>query len=50
VIYSISWSKFNLVVCQETKMVSQLSTEAEYKAMTDATAELMWVQSVLQEL
>jgi hypothetical protein len=38
------------VVCQETKTVSQSSTEAEYKAMTDVTAELMWVQSVLQEL
>jgi hypothetical protein len=31
-------------------IVSQISTEAEYKAMTDATAEVMWVQSVLHKL
>jgi hypothetical protein len=31
-------------------MVPQSSTEAEYKAMTDATVEVMWVQTVLQEL
>jgi hypothetical protein len=30
--------------------VSRLSTEAEYKAMVDATAEVMWVQIVFQEL
>jgi hypothetical protein len=32
------------------KMVSQSSTEVEYKVMADATAELMWIQSILQEL
>jgi hypothetical protein len=30
--------------------VSRSSTEAEYKATADAIAELMWLQSVLQEL
>jgi hypothetical protein len=30
--------------------ISRSSTEAEYKAMADATAEVMWVQIVLQEL
>jgi hypothetical protein len=32
------------------KMVSRSSTEVEYKVMADATAELMWIQSILQEL
>jgi hypothetical protein len=31
------------------KTVSRLSTEAEYKAMADATAEVMWVQTILHE-
>jgi hypothetical protein len=31
-------------------MVSHSSTEAEYKTMTDATFEIMWVQTGLQEL
>jgi hypothetical protein len=31
-------------------MVSRSSTEVEYKAMANATAEIMWVQIVLQEL
>jgi hypothetical protein len=30
--------------------VSRSSTEAEYKSMANATAELMWVQSILKEL
>jgi hypothetical protein len=30
--------------------VSRSGTEVEYKAMPDATAELMWVQVLLQEL
>jgi hypothetical protein len=30
--------------------VSWSSTEAEYKSMANATAELMWVQSLLREL
>jgi hypothetical protein len=38
-------------VCKEAKKtVSRLSTEAEYKAMAGATAEIMWVQVVLCEL
>lgn len=30
--------------------VSRSTTEAEYKALANATAELMWVQKLLQEL
>src|SRR6185437_12465403 len=30
--------------------VSRSSTESEYKAMANATAELMWVQTLLKEL
>jgi len=30
--------------------VSRSSTEAEYKSMANATAELMWVQTLLSEL
>jgi hypothetical protein len=40
----ISWC------AKKQKTVSRSSTEVEYKAMTDATVELMWVQAVLQEL
>jgi hypothetical protein len=40
----ISWC------AKKQKIVSQSSNEAEYKAMADATTELMWIQSVLQEL
>jgi hypothetical protein len=35
---------------KKQKTVSRFSTEAEYKAMADATAEIMWVQSVLRNL
>jgi hypothetical protein len=31
-------------------IVSRLSTEAEYKAMANATAELMWLRTLLREL
>jgi hypothetical protein len=31
-------------------MVSRSITKAEYKSMAGATAEIMWVQAVLQEL
>jgi hypothetical protein len=40
----ISWSD------KKQKTVSRSSTEAEYKSMADATAEVMWVQFVLHEL
>jgi hypothetical protein len=30
--------------------VSRLSTEAEYKALADATIELIWTEALLQEL
>jgi hypothetical protein len=39
----ISWC------AKEQKTVSHSSTEAEYKTMTDATAEIMWIQSVLHK-
>jgi hypothetical protein len=35
---------------KKQKAVSQSSTKAVYKAMADATAEVMWVQTALQEL
>jgi hypothetical protein len=37
-------------VRQEAKECVTVCTEVEYKAMVDAIAELMWIQSVLQEL
>jgi hypothetical protein len=40
----ISWR------AKKQKTVSRSSTEAEYKAMADATVEVMWVQTVLMEL
>jgi hypothetical protein len=40
----ISWC------AKKQKTVSRSSTEVEHKAMADATTELMWIQSVLQEL
>jgi hypothetical protein len=40
----ISWC------AKKQKIVSHSSTEAEYKAMIDATAEVMWVQTILHEL
>jgi hypothetical protein len=40
----ISWC------AKKHKTVSHSSTEAEYKTMTDATAEVMWVQSIINEL
>jgi hypothetical protein len=30
--------------------MSRSSTEAEYRAMADATAEIMWIQAIHQEL
>jgi hypothetical protein len=35
---------------RKQKNVSRSSTEAEYRAIADATAELIWVQSLLREL
>jgi hypothetical protein len=40
----ISWC------AKKQKTVSRSNTEVEYKAMADATAEIMWVQSVLRDL
>jgi hypothetical protein len=40
----ISWC------AKKQKIVSLSSAEAEYKAMTDAIAEIMWIQSILREL
>jgi hypothetical protein len=40
----ISWS------ARKQATVSHSSTEVEYKALANATAEIMWVQKLLQEL
>jgi len=40
----ISWS------ARKQATVSRSSTEAEYKALADATAQMMWVQKLLTEL
>jgi hypothetical protein len=40
----ISWS------ARKQSTVSRSSTEADYKAIADATAEIMWVQTLLKKL
>jgi hypothetical protein len=40
----VSWS------ARKQLTVSQSSTEAEYKAIANAIAEIMWIQTLLQEL
>jgi hypothetical protein len=42
--YLISWC------AKKQKAMSHLSTEAEYKAIVVATVEVIWVQSILNEL
>jgi hypothetical protein len=38
------------VVCQEIGYSFTLEIEAEYKSVENATAEVMWVQKLLDEL
>jgi hypothetical protein len=40
----VSWS------VRKQPTVSRSSTEVEYKAIANATAEIMWIQTLLQEL
>ena len=42
----------SLISCSARKQatVSRSSTEAEYKALANATAEVMWIQALLYEL
>jgi hypothetical protein len=40
----ISWT------ARKQPTISRSSTEAEYKSMANASAEIMWVQTLLQEL
>jgi hypothetical protein len=40
----VSWS------ARKQATLSRSSTEAEYKSLANATAELIWIQAVLQEL
>jgi hypothetical protein len=40
----VSWS------ARKQATVSRSSTEAEYKALANATAEVMWIQTLLMEL
>jgi hypothetical protein len=40
----VSWN------ARKQAMVSRSSTEAEYKSLANATAEVMWVQTLLDEL
>jgi histone deacetylase 1/2 len=40
----VSWS------VRKQTTVSRSSTEAEYKALANATAELIWVEALLREL
>lgn len=45
-------SILDIISCRARKQttVSRSSTEAEYKSLADATAEVIWIQAVLKEL
>lgn len=47
---SLFWPKYSVLECTETCTVSWSSTEAEYKALANATTEVMWVQTLPSEL
>jgi hypothetical protein len=46
----ISWFKFGILSSRKQPIVSRSSIEAEYKAVANTTAELLWIQALLQEL